>query len=113
MPFAPDPDPNRASRGFRRVLIRERISITRSQARSWPGVYPRKAAVDIETRFAYNPTFERVYAIVPSLPAILLILIPAILMAMSVVREKELGSIINFYVTPTRRLEFLVGKQLP
>jgi ribosome-dependent ATPase len=42
-----------------------------------------------------------------------LILIPAILMAVSVVREKELGPIINFYVTPTTRLEFLLGKQLP
>jgi ribosome-dependent ATPase len=31
----------------------------------------------------------------------------------SVVREKELGSIVNFYVTPTTRLEFLLGKQLP
>jgi len=30
-----------------------------------------------------------------------------------VVREKDLGSIINFYVTPTTRLEFLLGKQLP
>jgi len=68
---------------------------------------------DIETRFTYNPTFESVYAIVPSVPPMLLILIPAILMAVSVVREKELGSIVNFYVTPTRRLEFLVGKQLP
>ena len=29
------------------------------------------------------------------------------------VREKDLGSIINFYVTPTTRLEFLLGKQLP
>ena len=28
-------------------------------------------------------------------------------------REKELGSIINFYVTPTGRLEYLLGKQLP
>jgi ribosome-dependent ATPase len=61
----------------------------------------------------YNPTFESVYAMVPSVPPILLILIPAILMAISVVREKELGSIINFYVTPTGRLEYLLGKQLP
>jgi ribosome-dependent ATPase len=67
----------------------------------------------IETRYLYNPSFESIYAIVPSVPPILLILIPAILMAVSVVREKELGSIINFYVTPTTRLEFLVGKQLP
>ena len=78
-----------------------------------PGCCPVKAAFDVQTRFVYNPTFESLYAIVPSVPAILLILIPAILMAVSIVREKELGSIINFYVTPTRRIEFLVGKQLP
>lgn len=39
-------------------------------------------------------------------------LFPAILMAVSVVREKEIGTIANFHVTPTRRLEFLIGKQL-
>ena len=61
----------------------------------------------------YNPTFESIYSIVPSVPALLLILIPAILMTVSIVREKELGSIINFYVTPTGRLEYLLGKQLP
>ncbi|MBN1853280.1 MAG: ribosome-associated ATPase/putative transporter RbbA [Pirellulales bacterium] len=74
---------------------------------------PRKFTADIEDRYMYNPTFESIYAIVPSVPALLLVLIPAILMAVSVVREKELGSIINFYVTPTGRLEYLLGKQLP
>jgi ribosome-dependent ATPase len=34
-------------------------------------------------------------------------------MALAVVREKELGSITNLYVTPVTRLEFLLGKQLP
>ena len=67
----------------------------------------------IEPRFLYNPSFESVYAIVPSIPPLLLVLLPAILTAVSVVREKELGSIVNFYVTPTTRLEFLAGKQLP
>jgi ribosome-dependent ATPase len=38
---------------------------------------------------------------------------PAILMALAIVREKELGSITNLYVTPVTRFEFLVGKQLP
>jgi ribosome-dependent ATPase len=37
----------------------------------------------------------------------------AILMAVSVAREKEIGTIANFYATPTTRLEFLIGKQLP
>jgi ribosome-dependent ATPase len=74
---------------------------------------PQKYTARFEERYMYNPTFESVYAMVPSVPPILLILIPAILMAISVVREKELGSIINFYVTPTGRLEYLLGKQIP
>jgi ribosome-dependent ATPase len=68
---------------------------------------------DIEERYIYNPTFESIYSIVPSVPALLLLLIPAILMTVSIVREKELGSMINFYVTPTGRLEYLLGKQIP
>ncbi len=74
---------------------------------------PAKFVAPIEERYMYNPTFESVYSIVPSVPALLLLLIPAILMTVSIVREKELGSIINFYVTPTGRLEYLLGKQLP
>jgi len=50
---------------------------------------------------------------VPAIIPLLLMMIPAMLAALSVVREKELGSIVNFYVTPTTRLEFLLGKQLP
>jgi ribosome-dependent ATPase len=74
---------------------------------------PQKGQADIEERYMYNPTFESIYSIVPSVPALLLLLIPAILMTVSIVREKELGSIINFYVTPTRKIEYLLGKQLP
>jgi ribosome-dependent ATPase len=108
-----DGAPTNRAESLRQYLIGVHNTFLNEVLRSSPGVFPRQPALDIETRFAYNPTFESVYAIVPSVPAILLILIPAILMAVSVVREKELGSIINFYVTPTRRLEFLVGKQLP
>ena len=67
----------------------------------------------IEPRFRYNQSFESIAAMAPAMPAILLIMLPAVLMAVSVAREKELGSVTNFYVTPTTRLEFLVGKQLP
>jgi ribosome-dependent ATPase len=67
----------------------------------------------IETRWVYNQDFYSVYAMVPGTIAFLLILIPAILMALAIVREKELGSITNLYVTPVTRIEFLIGKQLP
>ncbi|MDB5344991.1 MAG: ybhF 4 [Schlesneria sp.] len=74
---------------------------------------PKRYTAVFQDRYMYNPTFQSIYSIVPSVPALLLILIPAILMAVSIVREKELGSIINFYVTPTGRMEYLLGKQLP
>jgi ribosome-dependent ATPase len=67
----------------------------------------------IETRFRYNQAFESVYAMVPGIMMLLLIMIPATMTAVGVVREKELGSITNFYATPTRAAEFLLGKQLP
>jgi len=67
----------------------------------------------IETRFRYNPDVKSLPAIVPTVIPILLMLIPAMLSALSVVREKELGSILNLYITPVSKLEFLVGKQLP
>ncbi|HVZ50839.1 MAG TPA: ABC transporter permease, partial [Pseudolabrys sp.] len=69
--------------------------------------------VNIEIRYRYNPNVKSVVAMVPAIIPMLLILIPSMLTALSVVREKELGSIVNFYVTPTTRLEFLIGKQLP
>ena len=69
--------------------------------------------IDMETRFRYNPDVKSLPALVPSVIPILLLLIPAMLSALSVVREKELGSILNLYVTPITKLEFLVGKQLP
>ena len=67
----------------------------------------------VESRYRYNPTFESINAMGPAIPAILLMMFPAILMAVSVAREKEIGTITNFYVTPTTKIEFLVGKQLP
>lgn len=68
---------------------------------------------NIELRYRYNPDVRSLPAMVPAVIPILLLLIPAMLATLSVVREKDLGSIINFYVTPTTRLEFLLGKQLP
>src|SRR5690606_8554267 len=67
----------------------------------------------VELRYRYNPDVKSLVAMVPAVIPLLLLMIPAMLAALAVVREKELGSIINFYVTPTTRLEFLLGKQIP
>jgi ribosome-dependent ATPase len=69
--------------------------------------------VNIEIRFRYNQDFRSAFAMVPGVIMLLLMLIPAMMTAVGVVREKELGSITNLYATPVTRLEFLLGKQLP
>jgi ribosome-dependent ATPase len=79
-------------------------------ARSPPLLAP---LANVQVRFKYNQNFESIYAMVPSTMSLELALFPAILMALAVVREKELGSITNLYVTPVSRLEFLIGKQVP
>ncbi|MNE25249.1 Inner membrane transport permease YbhS [compost metagenome] len=83
------------------------------KAKEINGAAATQGAFSIETRFRYNPDVKSLVAMVPAVIPLLLILIPAMLSALSVVREKELGSIINLYVTPVTRLEFLFGKQLP
>jgi ribosome-dependent ATPase len=84
-----------------------------AKARQIYGEAATKGLFSIETRFRYNPDVKSLYAIVPAVIPLLLMLIPAMLATLSVVREKELGSIVNLYVTPVTRLEFLVGKQVP
>ncbi|KIZ46649.1 MULTISPECIES: ribosome-associated ATPase/putative transporter RbbA [Rhodopseudomonas] len=68
---------------------------------------------NLEIRYRYNPDVKSLVAMAPAVIPLLLLLIPAMLAVLSVVREKELGSIVNFYTTPVTRLEFLIGKQLP
>ncbi|HAV35363.1 MAG TPA: multidrug ABC transporter ATP-binding protein, partial [Massilia sp.] len=77
------------------------------------GLGAAAVAASVETRFRYNPDVRSLTAIVPAVIPLLLLLLPAMLSALAVVREKELGSIVNLYVTPTTRTEFLVGKQMP
>ncbi|MBS0399483.1 MAG: ABC transporter ATP-binding protein/permease, partial [Proteobacteria bacterium] len=77
------------------------------------GSAPAAGLAGIETRFRYNPDVKSLPAMVPAIVPLVLLMLPAMLTALAVVREKETGSIINLYVTPVTRTEFLLGKQLP
>ena len=82
-------------------------------ARRTYGAQPQTGLADLEMRYRYNQDFKSLEAMVPGMIPLLLVFIPALMTALGVVREKELGSITNLYVTPVTRLEFLLGKQLP
>jgi ribosome-dependent ATPase len=102
---------------FRAETTRGYVQSTQQQydatLRSAKGLPPVTQAMNILPRALYNQSFESVYAMVPGDLMLLLILIPSMLTALSVVREKELGSIANFYAAPATKAEFLLGKQLP
>ena len=72
---------------------------------------PKAAA--IVPRFLYNQDFKSMNAIVPNVLMMVLTMIPAIMTALSVVREREIGSIANFYASPAAVAQYLIGKQLP
>lgn len=69
-------------------------------AKASPQPQPRQDLVRLETRFRYNQDVVSVNAIGPGVMALILAFIPAMLTALGIVREKELGSITNFYATP-------------
>lgn len=70
-------------------------------------------AVEIAVRYRYNPDVKSLPAMIPAIMPMLLLMLPAMLTALAIVRERELGSIVNLYVTPVTRTEFLIGKQAP
>jgi ribosome-dependent ATPase len=82
-------------------------------SKSIPGAPQLVPPVTFEPRFTYNQDFRSVYANAPSALMLALILVPAMLTALGVVREKEMGSITNLYASPATVGEFLLGKQMP
>ncbi len=99
------------ARGY--ILGLHHLYLEEQRLRSNLGGARQDPLVTVETRFRYNQDFKSVYAMVPGTIMMLLVWIPAMMTAAGVVREKEMGSITNFYATPVRSLEFLLGKQLP
>ena len=69
--------------------------------------------VQVNLSVWYNPTLESKNAVVPGLLVLILMLFPALLGSLLVVREKESGTIFNLYASPTGRLDIIIGKLLP
>lgn len=89
------------------------VDQARRYARENRGVDALYSSTDLRTRYWFNQDLRSKFAFIPGILAMVLALSPAMLTAVAVVREKELGSITNLYATPTGRIEFLLGKQIP
>jgi len=72
-----------------------------------------EAGVELEHRIWFNPNLESRLFYVPGVIASIAFLIPVILTAQAIVREKEIGTLEQIMVTPIRSWELMVGKTLP
>ena len=66
-----------------------------------------------QTRMRFNPTLESVNLFVPGLIALVLVLVSALMTAISLSREKERGTMEVLLVSPLRPQQIIVGKVLP
>ncbi len=73
----------------------------------------QQAGVDLQQRTWFNPNFESRIFYVPGVIASIAFLIPIILTAQAIVREREIGTLEQIMVTPIHSWELMVGKTLP
>jgi ABC-2 type transport system permease protein len=69
--------------------------------------------LDIEPRAWFNPNLISRYSMVPGVIAMVVLLVSLMLTALSVVREKEIGTLEQILVTPIRPIELMLGKTIP
>jgi len=90
------------------------ISQQSTQQTAQQGVqYIQIRPVTMEQRMWYNPDLSTQQFMVPAIAVILLTILPMMLSAMSLVKEKEIGTLEQLMVTPLKRQELLIGKLIP
>jgi ABC-2 type transport system permease protein len=77
------------------------------------GLAPGPPLISAEVRVWFNPQLESKDFMIPGILALLLLVVTTNLSSMSIVREKELGTLEQLNVTPIARWELIVGKLLP
>jgi ABC-2 type transport system permease protein len=69
--------------------------------------------INTEIRMLYNPQLKGAYSMVPGVMAMVLMLVCTMMTAITVVKEKELGTMEVLLVSPVRPLKIIVAKAVP
>ena len=92
-------------------LFSGRLAKIESQSLARRGIRP--PTVSVESRAWYNPRLQSRYYMVPALMGVLLLVTTMIVTSMSLVKEREDGTMEQLIVTPLRPVELMIGKLLP
>lgn len=95
---------NAATFNYSLKLTKEYLAVTGKQ------MY---VPVNLEPRFWFNPELVSVFFLIPGLMGMILIITAVISVSLSIVREKERGTIEQLNVSPLTSIELIIGKILP
>ena len=70
-------------------------------------------AIEVEPRIWFNPDLESVQFVVPGIIAIIMMIVGTVLTAVTIVKEKEEGTIEQIVSSPIGRYELMIGKVMP
>jgi ABC-2 type transport system permease protein len=109
-----DPNAGSAMASYAEAMVR-RWHADALVARHGPAVLRAPDAVQIElvTRMRFNPTMESAQLFVPGLIALVLTIVSAMMTAIAITREKELGTMELLLVSPLRPATIVIGKMVP
>ncbi len=69
--------------------------------------------INLEPRFWFNPELESTKFLIPGLMGMILIITAVVSVSLSIVREKERGTIEQINVSPLSSFELIIGKTTP
>ena len=98
--------------GYARLLIGDYINV-QLQAVSLSGARPRIPVITVEPRISYNPQLRSTLFLVPGLIAYISMITAVVSTALSVVREKERGTMEQVRMAPLSPLPYIIGKTIP
>ncbi len=98
--------------GYARGILTE-FGVEQAKRRGNTALTANLSLVSMEERMWYNPDLSSQQFMVPGIVVVLLTILPMMLSAMSLVKEKEIGTLEQLSVTPLRKYELLTGKLIP
>jgi len=91
---------------FSKKLLVEQIEKRR-------GAVPENVGVELESRAWFNENLESRNFYIPGIISTIMTLVTLTMTSMSIVREKEIGTMEQILVTPIKKIEFILGKTVP
>ena len=101
-----DPNIGTISTNYLRAIIG-------AQQKEWMGLQQIPYEVSVTTKLHYNPEMKSAYTFVPGIMGLVLIIICAIMTSISIVREKEMGTMEVLLASPLNSTTILLSKSIP